>query len=154
MKKTVVAPGVGSERELFEDSEKVAEHAHSKTVAVEQPGHVRLYISGHVPLEDGSVQTEDIGEQTRIVLEQIQSHLERFDGSMNDVVRMRVYVTDLNDADFRTVHEIRSEFFDRDHHPSSTLVEIADLTRDGAKIEIDADAIVPEDGWDVTVIEE
>lgn len=155
MIKTVVGPGVGKEKQLFKESEDVKEQAHSKTVAVEMPGYKRVYVSGHVAAGPNGeiIGTDDIEEQTRVTLEQIEAHLDRFGGDMNDIVRVRVYVTDLNNEDFRALHKVRGEFFDRNHHPASTLVEVGALAIDDALIEIDADAIIPEDGWDETVVD-
>jgi enamine deaminase RidA (YjgF/YER057c/UK114 family) len=54
----------------------------------------------------------------------------------------------LTQANFEAIHASRREFFDPGSYPASTLVEIEDLIRDGRLIEIDADAVVPHDGWE------
>lgn len=155
MDKTIVGPGAGSEKKLFQESEDVSEQAHSETVCVEFPSYKRVFVSGHVAAdsEGGVTDPGDIEGQTRETLTQIQDKLVQFDGKMTDIVRVRVYVTDLNEDDFKLVHKARSEFFERDHHPASTLVEVGKLAREEALIEIDADAIIPDDGWDADVIE-
>jgi len=47
-------------------------------------------------------------EQTRHVLESIKAVLAREGGSMDDVVRVRVYVTQLDQQSLREIHEVRS----------------------------------------------
>jgi len=81
-------------------------------------------------------------EQTRHVLESIKAVLAREGGSMDDVVRVRVYVTQLDQQSLREIHEVRSAYFNPGHYPASTLVRVSQLIRDGALIEIDADAMI------------
>ena len=83
-----------------------------------------------------------MGEQTRQVLENIKAVLEREGGTMDDIVRVRVYVTHLDQQSLREIHEVRSGYFRPGRYPASTLVRVAQLIRDGALIEIDADAVL------------
>ena len=73
---------------------------------------------------------------------------------MTDVVRVRVYVDEpaLTEANFQAIHEARGEFFEPSHFPASTLVEVSNLIRDGVLVEIDAEAVIPDDDWDVEVL--
>ena len=41
------------------------------------------------------------------------------------------------------IHDVRSEFWTEGKYPASTLVRVDQLIRDGALIEIDADAVLP-----------
>ena len=61
---------------------------------------------------------------------------------MDDVVRVRVYVTQLDQPSLKEIHEVRSGYFRPGHYPASTLVRVDQLIRDGALIEIDADAVI------------
>lgn len=153
MHKTVISPGAGQSREIFQQSE-TKEQAHSKGVVVRHDGYDRVYLSGIIPTDDEgkAMAPGDIGTQTRLGLKEIEATLEEHGGKMEDIVRVRVYIVDYNADDFREVHKVRQEFFDREHYPASTLVEVANLVRDGARIEIDAEAIIPDDGWDLEVI--
>jgi 2-iminobutanoate/2-iminopropanoate deaminase len=81
-------------------------------------------------------------EQTRRVLDNIKAILEREGGSFDDVVRVRVYVTQLDQQSLRDIHEVRSGYFREGRYPASTLVRVDQLVRDGALIEIDADAVL------------
>lgn len=140
MRKQIINPDTG----------EWAEHetAYSDGVVLDVPGGKRVFLSGVVASGDG------IGEQTRAVLENIEETLGDFGGSMGDVVRVRVYIARpaMDEASLETVHEIRSEFFDQRQLPASTLVEVEDLVEDAFEIEVDADAFIPEDGWDVQTV--
>jgi 2-iminobutanoate/2-iminopropanoate deaminase len=83
-----------------------------------------------------------IKEQTRQVLDNLKAVLEHEGGSLDDVVRVRVYVTQLDQQSLRDVHEVRSSYFRQGRYPASTLVRVDQLVRDGALIEIDADAVL------------
>lgn len=137
MKKTIANPETG----------EWAEHdvAYSDAVIVEHPTHKRAYITGMIS------DAPDIEQQTREVLTSIESILEDHGGDMRDVVRVRVYINNphMTEESLETVHGVRLEFFDEEHLPSSTLVEVEDLVDEASYIEIDADAVIPDDGWDV-----
>ncbi|RQG94831.1 RidA family protein [Natrarchaeobius chitinivorans] len=146
MKKTVIDPAAGNE--LVEDADSVDETAYSRGVVVDHDGYKRVYCSGVTPVETAD---DSVEEQTREVLEIIQDLLADQGGTMDDVVRVRIFVQDVVGDEFTTVHEVRGQFFDRDHFPASTLVQIDTLVR--GNIEIEAEAIVPEDDWDVETID-
>jgi chorismate synthase len=57
-------------------------------------------------------------------------------------IRVRVYVTQIDAASLRDIHEVRSKFWTAGKYPASTLVRVDQLVRDGALIEVDADAVV------------
>jgi enamine deaminase RidA (YjgF/YER057c/UK114 family) len=143
MQKTVLVPEAGDD--LVKENPAVDRTAYSRGVVVTHPTHDRLYLSGVTPIETTD---EDIGEQTREVLGIIERYLTDHGGSMQDIVRVRVFVEDAVDADFGAVHAARGEFFDPEHFPASTLVEIDQLVR--GRIEIEAEAIIPGDGWETS----
>lgn len=121
------------------------ETAYSEGVIVHHPEYQRVFISGRVS------DAETIEAQTREILESIESDLSGAGGSIRDIVRVRIYVarSHLTDQTIETIHGVRLEFFEHGHFPSSTLVEVEGLVQDNYLIEIDADAIIPNDGWDV-----
>ncbi|HEY7362785.1 MAG TPA: RidA family protein [Methylomirabilota bacterium] len=115
----------------------------SDAVRVELPGCSLLFISGKLATdEEGRVVGRTMREQTRRVLDNIKAILEREGGSFDDVVRVRVYVTQLDQQSLRDIHEVRSGYFREGRYPASTLVRVDQLVRDGALIEIDADAVL------------
>ena len=97
-----------------------------------------IYVSGQVALDSQGriVGTGDIKAQTRQVLENIKKALTAAGATFKDIIRVHVFVTDL--SDFRAVHDVRLEYFDPDHLPASTLVQVAGLAHADALIEIDA----------------
>lgn len=102
-----------------------------------------LFISGRIGAdESGNIVDRTMRGQTRQVLEGIKAVMERAGGTMDDIVRVRVYVTQLDSQSLREVHEVRSEYFREGRYPASTLVRVDQLVRDGALIEIDADAVI------------
>ena len=110
-------------------------------VRVETPDCVFLYISGHTPIDDdGNLVAGGMDAQTRRVLGRIRRIIEHEGGTMADIVRVRVYVTELSAQHLRDIHAARNEFFPANARPASTLVEISAIIRAGGLIEIDADA--------------
>ena len=142
MRKTVIDPTAGNE--LVADSDVVSETAYSRGVAVDFDGYKRVFLSGVTPVDTA---TDSIEAQTREVLETIRALLEQQGGEMNDVVRIRTYVQDVMDDEFETIHEVRGEFFDREHLPASALLEIGSIVR--GNIEIEIEAVVPDSEWEV-----
>lgn len=103
-----------------------------------------LFISGKVGLKpDGTLAGRTMREQTRQTLENIRDVLAREGGTMDDIVRVRVYATQVDSASLRDIHDVRSQFWTESKYPASTLVRVDQLIRDGALIEIDADAVLP-----------
>jgi enamine deaminase RidA (YjgF/YER057c/UK114 family) len=129
------------------ETEEWAEHevAYSDCVAVDVSGAKRLFISGVV------AEGESVKAQTWNVLEEIKNIVSEQSGGMEDIVRVRVYIAKpaLDKTTLEDLHNIRSEFFIEDHLPASTLVEVENLVRDRYQIEIDADAIIPKEGWEL-----
>jgi len=143
MRKTVLAPGHGDV-----DSDEIDEVPSALAVATHHADHVRLVISGT------TWTSGDLEEQTRRVFELFERHLEEFDADTRSVVRLRLQIAEphLTPENRRLVHEVRAEFFETPHYPASTLIEVADLAHEEALIEIEAGAVVPDDGWEVEVV--
>ena len=102
-----------------------------------------LFISGKIGVDEtGKLAGRTMREQTRVILESIKKVLAREGGTMDDIVRVRVYATQVDSASLRDIHEVRSEYWTPGKYPASTLVRVDQLIRDGALIEIDADAVL------------
>jgi len=99
-----------------------------------------IYVSGfQAPKNDNNeVVTNDVGEQTRLVFEEINKVLNLAGASLDDVVKAVIYLTDIKD--FNVVSGIRDEYF-KNSMPVSTMVEVNRMTRGGAKIEIEVTVI-------------
>jgi enamine deaminase RidA (YjgF/YER057c/UK114 family) len=102
-----------------------------------------LYISGKTAVDQNhKIVGRTMREQTEQVLKNIKTVLDHEGGTFDDIVRVRVYVTQCDQQSLREVHEVRAKYFKPGHYPASTLVRVTDLVRDGGLIEIDADAVL------------
>jgi enamine deaminase RidA (YjgF/YER057c/UK114 family) len=116
---------------------------YSDAVRVDLQECTLLYISGMIGVDEtGAVVDRTIKGQTRQVLENIKRVLDHEGGGFDDIVRVRVYVTQIDAQSIRDIHEVRSTYFTLGRYPASTLVRVDQLIRDGALIEIDADAVI------------
>jgi 2-iminobutanoate/2-iminopropanoate deaminase len=100
-----------------------------------------LFISGVVPVDgDGNlVRADDVVEQTRQVFANLAAVLAAAGATFADVVKVNVYLTDI--ADRPRINPVRQEIFG-EVRPASTLVEVSALAVPGAKIEIEAVALL------------
>ena len=81
----------------------------------------------------------DAGAQTEAVLATIGAALEQAGASLADVVRTRIYVTDI--ADWEAVGRAHGAVFGS-VRPASTMVEVSALIDPALVVEIEADAVV------------
>lgn len=90
--------------------------------------------------EDGKVVgKDDAYTQTKYIYEKIEAVLLRAGASMKDVVRVRMFVTDI--SRWQEYGKAHSEFF-RDIRPCNTMVEVNALIEQDYLIEIEATAII------------
>ena len=102
----------------------------------------RIVCSGTVGVEeDGSV-SPDAGQQADRCFAQIRQYIEELGGRMEDVVRVRMFATDIKDADAITAAFTRALGHVR---PTGTLVAIAALYHPSWKVEIEAEAVIGDD---------
>ena len=96
-----------------------------------------IYVAGQLPYDsDGNlIGHGDIEAQARRAFENVKKVVEAGGGTMDDVVKLTVFVTDVR---FREAYgKVRTEFFGP-NPPASTLVQISNLAVSGALIEIEA----------------
>lgn len=101
-----------------------------------------LYISGQIPLDRDMqvVGKNDMAAQTEQVYGNLQRVLEDAGGTMEDIVMMNIYVTDLDAFDRETRH-IRKKYFGN-YYPAVTAVEVRRLYNPDYMIEVEAVAFL------------
>jgi enamine deaminase RidA (YjgF/YER057c/UK114 family) len=92
--------------------------------------------------EDGNVVgKDDAYAQTKFIYQKIENVLQRAGAEMKDVIRVRMFVTDI--ARWQEYGRAHSEFF-KDIKPCNTMVEVSALIEPEYLIEIEATAILDE----------
>ena len=97
------------------------------TTAVDEQGNV--------------VGMDDPGAQTQFILQKIEKALHQAGATLADVIRTRIFVTDI--SRWEEIGRAHGEFF-RDIRPASTMVEVARLIDPAMLVEIEVDAVVEE----------
>ena len=104
-----------------------------------QVGNV-IEISGTTASDgDNIIGKDDVYAQTVFILEKIRKVLEEAGSRIEDVVRTRMFVTDI--AEWQKVAMAHSQFF-KDIKPATTMVEVSRLINAELLIEIEATAII------------
>ena len=99
-----------------------------------------IEVSGTTSIKDGEfVGTGDVAFQTKTILDIIKTAIIALGGSLEDVVRTRMYITDI--GLWEEVGEVHGTFF-KAIKPATSLVEISALIDPNMLIEIEATAIV------------
>lgn len=101
-----------------------------------------LFLSGIVAVDENRelVGGDDVVAQARKVFENMGDVLRAAGCSFADVVKLTIFLTDVDDRPL--VNPVREEVFGATR-PASTLVEIPALVIPGAKIEVEAVAVMP-----------
>jgi 2-iminobutanoate/2-iminopropanoate deaminase len=101
-----------------------------------------LFISGLVGVDGRGalVGGDDVAAQARQVFENMRAVLGEAGCRFENVVKVTVYLTDVDDRP--KINPVRREVFG-DARPASTLVEVSRLAVPGAKVEIEAVALIP-----------
>ena len=93
-----------------------------------------VYLSGQIPLDPVTMQlVEGFEEQVRRVFDNLKAVCEAAGGSVNDLVKVNVYLIDL--AHFARVNEIMASYIN-EPYPARAAVGVASLPR-GALVEIE-----------------
>jgi 2-iminobutanoate/2-iminopropanoate deaminase len=100
-----------------------------------------LFVSGVVPVDAAGqlVGGDDVVEQARAVFRNLGAVLAAGGARLADVVKVTVFLTDVDDRP--RINPVRQEAFGA-ARPASTLVEVTRLAVPGAKIEVEAVALV------------
>ena len=100
-----------------------------------------IEVTGTVAADDNSdlVGGNDAYEQTRFIIQKIEKVLHKAGASLKDVVRTRMFVTDI--SRWEEYGKAHGEFF-KDIKPCTTMVEVSKLISPEYLIEIEATAVI------------
>jgi isochorismate pyruvate lyase len=123
------------------------ERVYSKAPWEQQVGYCRalqagdlIFVTGTAPIDETGTATHapgDAYEQAKRCLALIERALASFSADRTNIVRTRMFVTDIDRwAEFGRAH---AEFFG-EHRPTTTMVEVRRLIAPDMLIEIEADA--------------
>jgi len=99
----------------------------------------QVFVSGTVGRDQAGSIVSGVYDQTRVSIENIAAALAQAGASLRDVVRTRVYITDI-DA-WEDVARAHREAFG-DILPASSMVEVSRLATPEMLVELEADAII------------
>ncbi|MGH8084346.1 MAG: RidA family protein [Lysobacter sp.] len=99
-----------------------------------------VFLSGQIPLDPatGEIVTGDISAQARRAFDNLKAVCEAGGGSLAQVARLGLYVTDL--GDFAAVNVVMADYFDAPY-PARSTIEVSGLPK-GAAFEVDAIMVV------------
>lgn len=97
-----------------------------------------IFLSGQIPLDPESmaVVDGDFEARARRVFDNLAAVAEAAGGSLNDIVKLTVFLTDLDD--FATVNSVMEDYFDVPY-PARAAVGVAALPKG---VDVEADAIL------------
>lgn len=100
-----------------------------------------VFVAGTTAVRpDGGVDSPDAYDQAKAALRKIEDALARAGAALEHVVRTRIFVADIGDAE--AVGRAHGEAF-REIRPAATMVGVSALIAPDLKVEIEADAVIP-----------
>ena len=100
-----------------------------------------IEVSGTAPVRNGKTVGDNAYEQTKVCLEIIKEAIEKAGGRMEDVVRTRMFVTDI--SQWEMIGKAHGEVF-REIKPATSMVEVKALIDPEILVEIEASAVLKE----------
>ena len=119
---------------IHTDSAPAALGTYSQAIKVGQ----FVFMSGQVPLVPATMEVVegDFAARARQVFENLKAVAEEAGGSLNDAVKITIFLTDL--GNFATVNEVMAEYCDKPY-PARAAVQVSALPKG---VDIEADAIL------------
>lgn len=100
--------------------------------------HGLVFLSGQIPLDPATmdVVAGDFAARARQVFENLKAVAEAAGGSLDDAVKLTIYLTDLDN--FATVNSVMEDFFEQPY-PARAAIGVASLPKG---VDVEADAIL------------
>ncbi len=97
-----------------------------------------VFLSGQIPLVPGTMEVAagDFTARARQVFENLKAVAEAAGATLNDAVKLTIYLTDLDD--FAAINEVMAEYLD-EPYPARAAVQVAALPKG---VDVEADAIL------------
>jgi len=123
-----------TKKTIHTDAAPAAVGTYSQAVKVDQ----FVFISGQIPFvpETMEIVDGDFSARARQVFENLKAIAEEAGGSLNDAVKLTIFLTDL--GDFAAVNEVMAEYCD-EPYPARAAVQVAALPKG---VDVEADAIL------------
>ena len=99
-----------------------------------------VYLSGQIPLDPHTMElvSEDFEAQARQVFDNLQAVCQEAAGSLQDIVKLNIFLTDL--GNFAKVNEIMERYFEKPY-PARAAIGVAALPK-GVPVEMDGIMVV------------
>lgn len=119
---------------IHSDSAPAAVGTYSQAVKVGQ----FVFVSGQIPLVPATMEVVegDFSARARQVFENLRAVAEEAGGSLNDAVKLTIFLTDLDN--FAAVNEVMAEYCDKPY-PARAAVQVSALPKG---VDVEADAIL------------
>jgi len=98
-----------------------------------------IAVTGTVGINADGTYSRSVGDQTRRSLQIIRAAIEALGGKMEQVIRTRMFVTDV--SKWEEVARVHGEVF-AEIRPATSILEVARLIDKDAEIEIEADVVM------------
>ncbi|MDH5454830.1 MAG: RidA family protein [Gammaproteobacteria bacterium] len=123
-----------SKQTIHADNAPAAIGPYSQAIKVGQ----FVFLSGQIPLVPATMEVVDgdFAARARQVFANLQAVAEEAGGSLNDAVKITVFLTDLNN--FAVINEVMAEFCD-EPYPARAAVQVTALPKG---VDVEADAIL------------
>lgn len=111
-----------------------------------QPGGRVLFVAGQTGrTRAGDIASSDFVEQFAIALGHVVTVVRAAGGQAADIGRLTIFVTDLG-AYRRSLKDLGRAYREHmgRHYPAVALMEVSDLVDEGALVEIEATAVIPQ----------
>ncbi len=98
-----------------------------------------VFVSGTAPVNSDGTCASTVEGQLRRCFEIVEKAMMEAGGSLADIVRTRIYMTDRNDA--HVVEKVHGELF-ADIRPANTMLVVSGLLNPDWRVEVEVDAVM------------